>query len=82
LTRVKGSSSRETRAAGRNSGAPQCGRRFSLDFFLAHPDKVIERVEVISKKTGEVHEGLIPADQLLTWAEFQTRETAEMAEFR
>ena len=41
-------------------------RRFSLDFFLAHPDKVIERVEVISKKTGEVHEGLISADQLLT----------------
>ena len=44
----------------------------------AHPGKVIERVEVISKKTGEVHEELISADQLLTLAEFQTRETSAM----
>ncbi len=51
-------------------------RRFYLDFFLAHPDKLRERVEVISKKTGEVREGVISADKLLTWAEFQTeRET-------
>src|SRR6266567_8934700 len=47
-------------------------RCFYLDFFLAHPDKLTERVEVISKKTGEVREGLISADNLLTWAEFQT----------
>src|SRR5258708_4868224 len=52
-------------------------RRFYLDFFLAHPDKLTERVEVISKKTGEVREGVISADKLLTWAEFQTIETAE-----
>ena len=52
-------------------------RRFYLDFFLAHPDKLTERVEVISKKTGEVREGVISADHLLTWAEFQTIETAE-----
>src|SRR5713101_8252759 len=52
-------------------------RRFYLDFFLAHPDKLIERVEVISKETGEVREGLISADHLLTWAEFQTIATAE-----
>ncbi len=52
-------------------------RRFYLDFFLTHPDKLTERVEVISKKTGEVREGVISADNLLTWAEFQTIETAE-----
>ncbi len=52
-------------------------RAFYLDFFLAHPDKLMERVEVISKKTGEVREGLISADKLLTWAEFQTVETRE-----
>ncbi len=52
-------------------------RRFYLDFFLAHPDKLTERVEVISKKTGEVRQGVISADDLLTWAEFQTIETAE-----
>jgi len=32
-------------------------RAFYLDFFLAHPDKLMERVEVISKKTGEVRKG-------------------------
>src|SRR5258708_6341590 len=52
-------------------------RRFYLDFFLAHPDKLTERVEVISKKTGEVRAGVISADNLLNWAEFQTIETAE-----
>src|SRR5215831_13662987 len=52
-------------------------RRFYLDFFLAHPDKMMERVEVISKKTGVVSEGLISADKLLTWAEFHTVQTRE-----
>ena len=52
-------------------------RRFYLDFFLAHPDKLMERVEVISKKTGEVREGVISADHLLTWAEFHTVETPD-----
>jgi putative transposase len=50
-------------------------RRFYLDFFLAHPDTLLQRVQVISKKTGEVGEGLISADKLLTWAEFHTVET-------
>src|SRR5258708_21931063 len=52
-------------------------RRFYLAFFLAHPDKLMERVEVISKKTGEVRAGVISADNLLTWAECQTVETAD-----
>ncbi len=50
-------------------------RRFYLDFFLAHPDKLMEQVEVISKHTGEVTQRLISADKLLTWAEFHTVET-------
>ncbi len=52
-------------------------RQFYLDFFLAHPDKLMERVEVLSKKTGELREGLISSDKLLTWAEFHTVATAE-----
>src|SRR6266550_1012709 len=47
-------------------------RQFYLNFFLAHPDKLMERVEVIAKKTGEVSERLVSADKLLTWAEFHT----------
>ncbi len=52
-------------------------RRFYLVFFLAHPDKLTERVEIIAKKTGEVREGVISAENLLTWAEFQTVATRE-----
>jgi putative transposase len=52
-------------------------RRFYLDFFLAHPDKLTERVKIISKQTGEVREGVISAENLLTWAEFQTVATRE-----
>src|SRR5258708_27220719 len=50
-------------------------RRFYLAFFLAHPEKLSERVKVISKKTGEVTEALLSADKLLSWAECQTVET-------
>jgi IS605 OrfB family transposase len=50
-------------------------RRFYLAFFLAYPDMLTERVQVISKKTGEVTSVLISADKLLTWAEFETVET-------
>ena len=52
-------------------------RQFYLDFFLAHPEKLMERVEVLSKTTGEVSERLISADKLLTWAELHTVATAE-----
>src|SRR5262249_24792834 len=50
-------------------------RAFYLKFFLAHPEKLRERVEVRSKRTGEVTLALLSADKLLTWAEFQTVET-------
>jgi IS605 OrfB family transposase len=51
-------------------------RRFYLDFFLAHPEKLTEKIEVISRQTGEVRQGLFSADKLLTWTEFQTVETS------
>jgi hypothetical protein len=57
-------------------------RRFYLDFFLAHPDKLSERVEIISKRTGEVREGVISAENLLTWAEFQTVDTTTVKQRR
>jgi hypothetical protein len=50
-------------------------RRFYLDFFLAYPQMLMERIEVISRQTGEVSERLISADKLLTRAEFATVET-------
>ena len=50
-------------------------RRFYLEFFLAHPEKLLEQVEVVSSQTGEVTQRLISADKLLTWAEFHTVET-------
>ncbi|HEX6478607.1 MAG TPA: transposase [Ktedonobacteraceae bacterium] len=52
-------------------------RAFYLAFFLAHPAKLTEKVQVISKKTGEVREAVISADKLLTWAEYQTVATRE-----
>jgi putative transposase len=53
------------------------GRSFYLAFFLAHPTKLMEQVQVISKKTGEVRQAPISADRLLTWAEYQTVATRE-----
>src|SRR5258708_39027643 len=47
-------------------------RRFYLAVFLAHPELLMERVEVLAKKTGEVTLALGSADKLLTWGEFQT----------
>ena len=52
-------------------------RAFYLAFFLAHAAKLTEKVQVISKKTGEVREAVISADKLLTWAENQTVATRE-----
>src|SRR5712692_7557704 len=76
--RVQGGANQEKRRSlDATVAVLDAARRFYLDFFLSHPDKLRERVEVISKKTGEVREGVISADKLLTWAEFQTIETAE-----
>src|SRR6266851_8160443 len=72
-----GANSRKRRYLEETVALLDAARAFYLEFFLAHTDKLMERVEVISKQSGEVSERLISADKLLTWAEFQTVATAE-----
>src|SRR6266496_5949885 len=47
-------------------------RAFYLAFFLAHPDKLAERVRYFSEKQQEERERLISPNELLTWAESLT----------
>jgi hypothetical protein len=51
-------------------------RAFYLAFFLAHPDKLTERVRYFSEKLQEERERLISPNELLSWAEALTVETA------
>jgi transposase len=57
-------------------GVLDAARAFYIAFFLAHPDKLSERVPSFSE-LQQVRERPISADTLLTWAEFQTVETRE-----
>ncbi len=50
-------------------------RAFYIAFFLAHRDKLTERVPYYSEQDHEMQERVISADKLLTWAEFVTVET-------
>ncbi len=50
-------------------------RAFYLDFFLAHADKLAERVTYYSEEHLEMRERLISAHELLSWAETCTVET-------
>jgi IS605 OrfB family transposase len=52
-------------------------RAFYVDFFLAHADKLSERVSYYSEKHLELRERAISANELLTWAECHTVETTE-----
>jgi len=52
-------------------------RAFYMAFFLAHPNKLAERVSYFSEHHQEERERLISPNELLTWTEFQTVETAE-----
>ena len=54
-------------------------RSFFVDFFLAHQDKLSERVSYFSERQREQRERLIRADELLTWAESVTVATKEQA---
>lgn len=67
-----GANETKRRALSETASILDAARRFYLAFWLAHQDKLSERVQVISKQTGEVHEGRISADNLLTWAETMT----------
>ena len=51
-------------------------RAFYVAFFLAHPDKLGERVPYFSDKHQEERERLISPNELLTWAESLTVATA------
>src|SRR5258708_6705105 len=51
-------------------------RAFYIDFFLAHADKLSERVTYYSQEHLEWRERLISANALLTWAESATVATA------
>src|SRR6266566_1490130 len=50
-------------------------RAFYVTFFLAHPDKLAERVRYFSETLQEERERLISPNELLTWAESLTVET-------
>jgi putative transposase len=52
-------------------------RAFYVDFFLAHAEKLAERISYFSEKHQEMRERAISAHELLTWAEFHTVETKE-----
>jgi putative transposase len=52
-------------------------RAFYLDFFLAHAEKFAEHVPSYSEHHQEMRERAISANELLTWAEFQTVSTDE-----
>jgi len=51
-------------------------RAFYLDFFLAHADKLAEKVTYYSEEHLELRERLISAHELLSWAETCTVATA------
>jgi putative transposase len=52
-------------------------RAFYVNFFLAHAEKLSERVSYYSEKHLEMRERAISANELLTWAEFHSVETKE-----
>ncbi|HEY6286669.1 MAG TPA: transposase [Ktedonobacteraceae bacterium] len=51
-------------------------RAFYVAFFLAHADKLSERVSFFSEKHLEERERALSANEFLTWAEFLTVETS------
>lgn len=52
-------------------------RDFYLGFFLAHAEKLAERVSYYSETHQAMQERAISANELLTWAEFHTVATKE-----
>ena len=52
-------------------------RAFYIDFFLAHADKLAERVSYYSEKHLDMRTRALSAHELLTWAESCTVETKD-----
>jgi hypothetical protein len=55
-------------------------RAFYIDFFLAHAEKLSDRVLYYSEQHLEMRERPLSADELLTWAETCTVATREHPE--
>ena len=69
-TQARGSQYRETSGPRCPRRGAHCrARRSHIDFFLAHADKLSERVTYYSEAHLEMRERLISAHELLTWAE-------------
>ena len=71
-----GANSRKRAALDATAAVLTQARAFYLDFFLAHAQKLSERVTYYSEEYLEMRERLISAHELLTWAEACTVETA------
>jgi putative transposase len=75
--RTQGGANTEKRAAlDATTAVLTEARAFYIDFFLAHADKLAEKVIYYSEEHLEMRERLISAHELLTWAEACTVETA------
>src|SRR5215472_12596774 len=55
----------------------EAARAFYLNFFLAHAEKLAERIAYYSEQHLEMRERAISAHELLTWAESATVATRE-----
>ncbi len=75
--RTQGGANTEKRAAlDATSAVLTQARAFYIDFFLAHTDKLAEKVTYYSEEHLEMRERLLSAHELLTWAEACTVATA------
>ena len=74
--RAQGGANSEKRAAlDATAEVLNAARAFYIEFFLAHADKLAERVTYYSEEHLEMRERLISAHELLTWVETCTVET-------
>jgi putative transposase len=75
--RTQGGANTEKRAAlAATAAVLTAARAFYIDFFLAHADKLSERVTYYSEEHLELRERLMSAHELLSWAEACTVATA------
>src|SRR5260370_30273568 len=75
--RAQGGANTEKRAAlDATTAVLTEARAFYIDFFLAHSEKLAEKVIYYSEEHLEMRDRLISAHELLTWAEACTVETA------
>src|SRR5215472_9327220 len=65
----RGANSEKRAALDATAAVLNQARAFYIDFFLAHAQKLAERVTYYSQEHLEMRERLISAHELLTWAE-------------